>query len=78
MNRGEWREGVGGVAAVVFNNLGEPIAAVGITTREACGNSVRNVTGCPLAGICRTEAFDISPYAEALMRLVHESGDSRI
>jgi DNA-binding IclR family transcriptional regulator len=31
MNRGEWREGVGGVAAVVFNNLGEPIAAVGIS-----------------------------------------------
>ena len=41
------------------------LGAVGITTREACGNSVRNVTGCPLAGICRTESFDISPYARA-------------
>jgi sulfite reductase (ferredoxin) len=41
------------------------LGAVDITTREACGNSVRNVTGCPLAGICRTEAFDISPYAKA-------------
>src|SRR5688500_14396310 len=41
------------------------LAAVGITTREACGNSVRNVTGCPKAGICRTELFDISPYAKA-------------
>ena len=41
------------------------LGAVGITTREACGNSVRNVTGCPLAGICRTELFDISPYARA-------------
>ena len=41
------------------------LAAVGITTREACGNSVRNVTGCPKAGICRDEAFDISPYARA-------------
>ena len=46
------------------------LAAVGITTREACGNSVRNVTGCPLAGVCHTEAFDVSPYAEALMRFL--------
>ena len=43
------------------------LAAVGITTREACGNSVRNVTACPLAGVCHTEAFDVSPYAQALM-----------
>ena len=42
------------------------LAAVGITTREACGNSVRNVTACHLAGVCKTEVFDISPYAEAL------------
>src|SRR4051812_21061968 len=41
------------------------LAAVGITTREACGNSVRNVTACPLAGICRTEVFDVIPYARA-------------
>src|SRR5436305_2453678 len=41
------------------------LAAVGITTREACGNSVRNVTACPLAGICHTEAFDVTPYAKA-------------
>src|SRR5579871_4387561 len=46
------------------------LAAVGITTREACGNSVRNVTGCPLAGICHTEAFDVSPYARALMEFL--------
>ncbi|MEE9219412.1 MAG: nitrite/sulfite reductase, partial [Acidobacteriota bacterium] len=46
------------------------LAAVDVTTREACGNSVRNVTGCPLAGVCRTEAFDISPYARALMRFL--------
>src|SRR5687767_13146863 len=43
------------------------LAAVGITTREACGNSVRNVTACPLAGVCQTEAFDVAPYAKALM-----------
>jgi sulfite reductase (ferredoxin) len=42
------------------------LAAVGITTREACGNSVRNVTACPLAGVCRGEAFDTTPYAKAM------------
>jgi len=42
------------------------LAAVGITTREACGNSVRNVTACHLAGVCKTETFDVTPYAEAL------------
>ncbi len=42
------------------------LAAVGITTREACGNSVRNITACPLAGVCHTEAFDVTPYADAL------------
>jgi sulfite reductase (ferredoxin) len=42
------------------------LAAVGITTREACGNSVRNVTQCPLSGVCKTEAFDTTPYADAI------------
>src|SRR5258708_688505 len=42
------------------------LAAVGITTREACGNVVRNVTACPIAGVCRTESFDVTPYADAL------------
>lgn len=42
------------------------LAAVGITTKEACGNVTRNVTGCHLAGVCRSEAFDISPYAQSL------------
>ena len=46
------------------------LAALDITTREACGNSVRNVTACPLAGVCKTEAFDVSPYASALMRFM--------
>ena len=46
------------------------LAAVDITTREACGNSVRNVTACPRAGVCRGEAFDVSPYAQALMRFL--------
>lgn len=46
------------------------LAAVGITTREACGNSVRNVTGCPMAGVCGGESFDITPYAEATWRFL--------
>jgi len=46
------------------------LAAVGVTTREACGNTVRNVTGCPIAGVCRTETFDITPYARACSRFL--------
>jgi sulfite reductase (ferredoxin) len=46
------------------------LAAVGITTREACGNTVRNVTGCPLAGVCRSETFDVTPYAKATARFL--------
>ena len=46
------------------------LAAVGITTREACGNSVRNVTACPLAGVCRDEVFDVTPYARACARFL--------
>ena len=41
---------------------------VGLTTREACGNSVRNVTACELAEVCPDAAFDVSPYAEAIVR----------
>lgn len=43
----------------------ELYAQVGITTREACGNSVRNITACPLAGICKKELFDVSNIAHA-------------
>src|SRR6185503_15640030 len=46
------------------------LAAVGITTREACGNSIRNVTACPLAGVCRSEVFDVTPYARASARFM--------
>jgi len=41
------------------------LATVGLTTREACGDTVRNVIGCHLAGACPYEALDISPWAEA-------------
>lgn len=46
------------------------LGAVGITTREACGNVVRNVTACPLAGVCGGEAFDVTPYAKATSRFL--------
>jgi sulfite reductase beta subunit-like hemoprotein len=44
------------------------LADAGLTTREACGNTVRNVTACPVAGICRGEAFDVTPYALGVSR----------
>ena len=40
----------------------------GLTTREACGNAVRNVTTCPFAGASALEPFDATPYAEAVTR----------
>src|SRR2546426_6437905 len=42
------------------------LAEVGVTTREACGNTVRNVTACHLAGVCQREIFDVTPYAKAV------------
>ncbi|MDA0708936.1 MAG: nitrite/sulfite reductase, partial [bacterium] len=42
------------------------LASVGITTREACGNSIRNLTACAISGVCRTETFDVTPYSKAL------------
>lgn len=44
------------------------LADCGLTTREACGNTVRNVTACPLAGICPGEVFDVTPYALGVSR----------
>ena len=44
------------------------LAEAGLTTREACGNSVRNITTCPYAGVARDEIFDVTPYAEAMTR----------
>lgn len=46
------------------------LAEVGITTKEACGNVVRNVTACPIAGVCREEVFDVTPYANALAKFL--------
>jgi len=43
------------------------LGSVGLTTREACGDTVRNVVGCHLAGACPFEVLDISPWAQATM-----------
>jgi sulfite reductase (ferredoxin) len=51
-------------------NIMRRLGAVGITTREACGNSVRNVTACPIAGVCRSEVFDVTPYAKACSKFL--------
>ncbi len=43
----------------------EALAEVGVTAREACGNTVRNITASAKAGIDPDEPFDVSPYVEA-------------
>ena len=53
------------------------LAAVGVTTQEACGNVVRNVTACPLAGICHEETFDTTPYAKACARFLMGHPDTQ-
>ncbi|HXG07418.1 MAG TPA: nitrite/sulfite reductase [Nitrososphaera sp.] len=44
------------------------LVEAGLTTREACGNTVRNVMCSHFAGVCPNEAFDATPYAKALAR----------
>ena len=50
--------------ATVMRLLGD----VGLSTREACGNTVRNVVGSPTAGVCPDEVFDPTPYLAAYVR----------
>jgi sulfite reductase beta subunit-like hemoprotein len=44
------------------------LSDAGLSSREGCGNTVRNVTGDPWAGVCEDELFDITPYAGAYVR----------
>ena len=44
------------------------ISASGLSTREGCGNTVRNVTADPWAGICHDELWDPTPYVGAYVR----------
>lgn len=53
---------------VVLEDVSEVLrglAEVGLTSREACGNAVRNVMCSPMAGVCPNEVFDATPYAQA-------------
>src|SRR2546421_4280792 len=51
-------------AAKLIRELGD----AGLSSREGCGNTMRNVTGDPRAGTLRGELFDITPYAGAYVR----------
>jgi sulfite reductase (ferredoxin) len=46
------------------------LVEVGLTTREACGNTVRNVMCSHFSGVCPSEAFDATPYAKAIARFL--------
>jgi len=46
------------------------LAEVGLTSREACGNTVRNVMCSPLSGVCDAEEFDATPYALATAKFL--------
>jgi sulfite reductase beta subunit-like hemoprotein len=51
-------------AEKAIRELGE----AGLSSREGCGNTVRNVTGDPWAGVAKDELFDMTPYAGAYVR----------
>jgi sulfite reductase beta subunit-like hemoprotein len=51
-------------AAKLIRELGD----TGLSSREGCGNTMRNVTGDPYAGVCADEPFDITPYGGAYVR----------
>ncbi|MEO9309532.1 MAG: nitrite/sulfite reductase [Nitrososphaera sp.] len=58
---------------VVLEDVSEIIrglAEVGLTSREACGNTVRNVMCSPLSGVCPEEEFDATPYAVATAKFL--------
>jgi sulfite reductase beta subunit-like hemoprotein len=44
------------------------VSEAGLSSREGCGNTIRNVTADPWAGICHDEVFDPTPYAGAYVR----------
>src|SRR5215211_6188998 len=44
------------------------LVEAGLTTREACGNTIRNVMCSHFAGVCPDEAFDATPYSKAIAR----------
>ena len=55
----------------MFRRLDE----VGLTTVGACGDAVRNVTGCPVAGLAHDELFDVTPVVEAVTTFFYGNPD---
>ena len=54
----------------------ERLLEVGLSSRGGGGNTVRNISACPLAGVCQDEIFDVTPYAFALTEyLIRERGN---
>lgn len=54
----------------------ERLLEFGLTSRGGGGNTVRNISACPLAGVCEEEVFDVTPYAIALTHyLIRERGN---
>jgi sulfite reductase (ferredoxin) len=53
----------------------EALTAVGLSPKSACGDVVRNVTGCPLAGIAHDEIIDASPLAVEVSRALQANSD---
>jgi sulfite reductase (ferredoxin) len=51
-----------------MEKLMREIADSGLSSREGCGNTMRNVTGDPWAGVAKDELFDLTPYAGAYVR----------
>lgn len=54
------------------------LGTVGLSSREACGNTVRNVTGDPWAGVCDDEPYDITPYGAAFVRYFVRNEDFQL
>ncbi len=48
------------------HKLLEELEAIGLTTKNACGDTVRNIVACPWAGLCSHEPFDVTPYVMAV------------
>ncbi len=51
-------------------NMMRELADAGITTREACGNTIRNVTATPFSGTSPDDVFDVAPYADAFVNFM--------
>ncbi|MDG5767856.1 hypothetical protein QA596_10295 [Balneolales bacterium ANBcel1] len=51
-------------------NMMRELADAGITTREACGNTIRNVTASPFSGTSPDDVFDVTPYADAFVQFM--------